>query len=154
MFLESDIFKIIVDSMPLISIDLVVANPVGQVLLGQRLNRPAKGYWFVPGGRVQKGETLDQAFMRLTRVELGVTHQRTHAQFLGVYEHFYEDSFFGRDVGTHYIVLGYRLIIPDLTVLPKDQHAVYRWSSEQELVSAPDVHANTKAYFAHHNICA
>ena len=28
----------------------------------QRTNRPAQGYWFVPGGRVQKDETLEAAF--------------------------------------------------------------------------------------------
>lgn len=50
-------------------------NTQGQVLLGQRLNRPAQGYWFVPGGRIHKDETMTQAFARLTKEELGVELQ-------------------------------------------------------------------------------
>jgi colanic acid biosynthesis protein WcaH len=43
-------FKKIVESTPLISIDLVVRNDQGSVLLGKRTNRPAQNFWFVPGG--------------------------------------------------------------------------------------------------------
>ena len=39
---------------PLVAIDLIIENDYGQVLLGLRTNEPAKGYWFVPGGRIQK----------------------------------------------------------------------------------------------------
>ncbi|KDS03655.1 glycosyl transferase in colanic acid biosynthesis [Salmonella enterica subsp. enterica serovar Heidelberg str. RI-11-014316] len=35
---------------PLISLDFIVENGQGEILLGQRLNRPAQGYWFVAGG--------------------------------------------------------------------------------------------------------
>ncbi len=37
----------------LISLDFIVENGRG-ILLGQRLNRPAQGYWFVPGAGVQR----------------------------------------------------------------------------------------------------
>jgi colanic acid biosynthesis protein WcaH len=50
MFLEKDLFSTVIKSTPLVSIDLVVKNNRGQTLLGQRLNKPAKGFWFVPGG--------------------------------------------------------------------------------------------------------
>lgn len=42
--LDRETFKTIVDKTPLISIDLVVKNTAGKVLLGQRLNRPAQGF--------------------------------------------------------------------------------------------------------------
>jgi len=51
MFLSQEDFATVVRSTPLISIDLVVENERGEFLLGQRTNRPAQGYWFVPGGR-------------------------------------------------------------------------------------------------------
>ncbi|HGU2589280.1 TPA: NUDIX domain-containing protein, partial [Escherichia coli] len=54
MFLHSQDFATIVRSTPLISIDLIVENEFGEILLGKRINRPAQGYWFVPGGRVLK----------------------------------------------------------------------------------------------------
>jgi colanic acid biosynthesis protein WcaH len=70
-FLEKQVFTTVIDSTPLVSIDLLVENTDGKVLLGYRNNRPAKGYWFVPGGRILKDESMDDAFKRLTLAELG-----------------------------------------------------------------------------------
>ena len=53
-FLSESTFQTIIGATPLVSIDLIVKNAKGEVLLGYRTNRPAQGYWFVPGGRVQK----------------------------------------------------------------------------------------------------
>ena len=84
MWLSNELFRSVVDSTPLISIDLVVLNSKGECLLGQRLNRPAQGNWFVPGGRILKNETLDAAFNRLTLEELGKVSARSDARLLGV----------------------------------------------------------------------
>lgn len=73
MFLSTQDFATVVRSTPLISIDLIVENAQGEYLLGKRTNRPAQGFWFVPGGRVQKDETLADAFARLTQAELGLS---------------------------------------------------------------------------------
>lgn len=142
-------FAEIVAATPLISIDLIVRNPAGQILLGRRLNRPAQGYWFVPGGRVQKNERLDDAFTRLTCEELGYAMYRTDACFLGPYEHFYNDNFSGDGFSTHYVVLGYELSwINEQMMLPVTQHDQYRWFDLAELQADPLVHQYTKDYFA------
>ena len=73
MFLSTQDFATVVRSTPLVSIDLIVENAQGEYLLGKRTNRPAQGFWFVPGGRVQKDETLADAFARLTQAELGLS---------------------------------------------------------------------------------
>lgn len=151
MWLPSDIFRTVVSSAPLVSIDLIVQNADGRVLLGQRLNRPAKGFWFVPGGRIQKNETLDTAFARLTEVELGQRFERGQCRLLDVYEHFYTDSVFGGGTDgpdTHYVVLGYHLcLLPGVDLQPPvEQHGCYRWWSPQEMLDHPDVHKNTRAY--------
>ncbi|KMM80729.1 GDP-mannose mannosyl hydrolase [Pseudomonas deceptionensis] len=151
MWLSNELFRSVVDSTPLISIDLVVQNSKGECLLGQRLNRPAQGNWFVPGGRILKNETLDAAFDRLTLEELGKASQRSHASFLGVYEHFYADSVFaapGQGPDTHYVVLAYQLILgaDDTLHPPHAQHDAYRWWSQAEMQTCEQVHANTRAY--------
>lgn len=146
--LPSELFKTVVANAPLISIDLVIQDPLGRVLLGKRLNRPAQGYWFVAGGRIQKDETLASAFERLVREELGLTRTICEAQFLGPFEHMYNDNFSGDDFSTHYIVLGYRLLLDvDLGKLPKDQHGTYKWFDVSELLTSDLVHENTKLYF-------
>ncbi len=147
MLLPKDLFNTIVTHTPLIAIDLIVENPRGEILLGKRLNRPALGNWFVPGGRVLKDETLDEAFCRLTEVELGIKIQRKDAIFHGVYEHLYTDSFCDKNVSTHYVVLAHRLPPLELNDLPCEQHGEYRWFDVDTLLADDLVHDNTKAYF-------
>ncbi|MFC4195069.1 NUDIX domain-containing protein [Novosphingobium lubricantis] len=65
--LPLDTFLRVVDATPLIAIDLIVPNEDGGYLLGHRVNRPAQGFWFVPGGRIHKNERLDDAFRRIAR---------------------------------------------------------------------------------------
>lgn len=156
MWLSDDTFRTVVASAPLVSIDLVVENTAGEILLGERLNRPAQGFWFVPGGRVQKNETLDDAFIRLTLTELGHTFERDHARFLGVFEHFYQDSVFGlpgvsNSAGgpdTHYAVLAYHLSLPAGQHLtpPNAQHGQFRWWARETTCPGAKVHPNTLAY--------
>jgi colanic acid biosynthesis protein WcaH len=85
--LPLDIFEIVIEAMPLISIDLTVRNSKQEILLGRRLNRPAQGYWFVPGGRILKDETIEDSFNRLLKVELGIGSKKsnTNIAFKGVY---------------------------------------------------------------------
>ena len=147
--LDTELFKSVVANTPLISVDLIVRNLQNQILLGRRVNRPAQGYWFVPGGRVRKDERLADAFSRLVNEELGLTkYSLQDALFLGPFEHFYTDNFSGNDFSTHYVVLGYQLDIDALLALfPHEQHHSYRWFSVDELLNSPDVHLHTKQYF-------
>jgi colanic acid biosynthesis protein WcaH len=132
-------------------LDFIVLDPVDKLLLGYRRNRPAQGYWFVPGGRVGKNETRRDAFARLTLAELGVELDIARSRFAGVYEHIYPDNFAGHPgFGTHYIVLAYEIEAgPDQLRLPQgDQHDSYAWMSSQEILRRDDVHAYSKAYCA------
>lgn len=153
MFLETEAFRTVVASTPLVSIDLLVRNESGQLLLGRRTNRPAQGCWFTPGGRICKNEGLDAAFRRISEAELGRSFERSRARLLDIYEHFYADSVFGdgeQDPSTHYVVLGYLLEIVDGDALspPADQHDGYRWWSPEAIRTSADVHANTRDYLA------
>ncbi|HAS6104891.1 TPA: GDP-mannose mannosyl hydrolase [Vibrio vulnificus] len=147
--LDEETFKTVVASTPLVSMDLVISNLHGQVLLGLRTNRPAQGFWFVPGGRIGKDETFEQAFLRLTQVELGRPVPLVEATFLGPYQHLYSDNFSGTGFTTHYVVLGYQLTLDlDLHLLPAEQHQHYQWWDIQDLLTSEQVHRNTKAYFS------
>ncbi len=48
MSLLSSDFRNVVKNTPLVSIDLVIADPSEAILMGWRENEPAKGTWFVP----------------------------------------------------------------------------------------------------------
>lgn len=151
MWLSATDFREVIHRTPLVSIDLVLINQCNEVLLGKRVNRPAMGLWFVPGGRIRKNETLSQAFRRLTSDELGMGLELGEAQSLGTYEHFYVDSVFGEtasDPSTHYVVLAYRLPTLKISgdVLPLTQHSHYRWWPLDQALHSGEVHPYTKAY--------
>ena len=134
---------------PLISIDLILRNSQSDVLLGLRKNEPAKDFYFVPGGRIWKGERLRDAFTRILKSETNCIGNFDDARALGVYEHFYATNRFGESgYGTHYVVLAYALSLDDISALKADaQHSDFRWWDERALLASEHVHENTKAYF-------
>jgi colanic acid biosynthesis protein WcaH len=147
--LSTDQLRHIIHYAPLVSIDLIIADPTQRMLVGLRNNEPAKGVYFVPGGIIRKDEYMGDSFRRILMAETGQNATIGNAKFLGVAEHFYPTNRFNDpDFGTHYVVLGFRLQLdcrPDIKL--DDQHSDIRWMSAVELLSAEDVHENTKAYF-------
>lgn len=134
---------------PLVSIDLILQDPQGRVLLGWRNTAPARHCWFVPGGAVRKDETLDAALARISLTELGEPLRRADGQLLGVFEHHYPDNFADVDgVSTHYIVLAHQFRFTHSPQPADLQHERFQWFSPAELLSDTRVHPNVKAYFS------
>lgn len=132
---------------PLISVDFIIQNPHGKFLLGKRINRPAKGFYFVPGGRVFKNEKLSDAITRIADTELGLKKvDPDFSSFKGVYEHFYEDSFLDKSMSTHYVVLAFSFELESFEYV-SDQHCEFQWLSPSEILKSSKVHEYTKNYF-------
>ncbi len=143
-------FKSLVRWAPIVSIDLIFLNRANKVLLGYRSNRPAKNTWFVPGGRIFKGERIADAMVRIARGETGIEIRPAQAQFEGVFQHFYSNSVFSasRSLPTHYVVLAFKVRFRrDPKLRPDSQHKELRWFTAGDLLRTRAVHANTKAYF-------
>ena len=117
--LDIGTFNLIVQHTPLVSIDLIVENQQQEIMLGLRKNRPARDFWFVPGGRILKNESLRDAFERITSGELGMVFTLEQSVFTGVYEHFHnDDNFSGQSgYGTHYIVLAFKIQAPGSLII-------------------------------------
>ena len=62
-------YKQIIEVLPILCVDVVVKNSLGEYLLVKRANEPLKGTWWVVGGRVLKGEALEKAAIRKVREE-------------------------------------------------------------------------------------
>ena len=56
------------------SYDLVIEDGAGHVLVGMRNNEPARGCWFVPGGRVFVGDSVRRALYLLDEKGREVNH--------------------------------------------------------------------------------
>lgn len=142
-------FTASVSHLPLVSIDLLVRNSDGAILLGNRENRPAMGHWFVPGGRIRRMEKLGAAFRRVANNELGLSVEIEDAEFQGIFEHMYDDSAFSDEIGSHYVSIAMVLVDCDLDLakLPQIQHKEYRWFNLQEIIEDVRVHERTKEFF-------
>ena len=142
--LDDTTFKTIIDSAPLISIDILLKKD-NKILLGKRVNKPAQGYFFSTGGRVNKNEAIDNAMSRIARNELNI-ELKTTPEFIGVFEHFYDDSIYD-NISTHYVNLAYEYQVEEIIDLPNEQHSEYKWFTIGELLESKQVHKYVKDYF-------
>jgi colanic acid biosynthesis protein WcaH len=142
--LDDQIFKTVVDSAPLVSIDILIKKD-NKILLGRRVNKPAQGYFFSIGGRINKNETVVNAMAKVALNELNI-ELKSVPKFIGIFEHFYDDSIY-KDVSTHYVNLAYEYEVEETPDLPTEQHSAYQWFTVDELLNSDQVHKYTKDYF-------
>ena len=142
--LDGQIFKTVVNLAPLVSIDILPKKD-NKFLLGRRANKPAQGYFFSTGGRINKNESIDNAMARVALNELNL-RLKYKPKFIGVFEHFYDDSIY-ESVSTHYVNLAYEYEVKEVLDLPTEQHTEYKWFSINELLESKQVHKYVKDYF-------
>lgn len=145
--LNIETFKTIVENTPLISIDFMIRNKENKILLGKRVNKPACNFLFTLGGRVYKNEKLDDAKKRILKDEIGLNIEEYNLKFIGIFEHFYDDSFADDNITTHYVNLAYEINVSYIQDLPKEQHNEYTWLSLYEIMNSKVVHKYVKEYF-------
>jgi len=143
----------VIEHTQLVSIDLLVTNGDGsKILLGKRINEPARGTWFVPGSRLYKEETMEMGLTRVSTNELGIS--LSTAKLIGVFDHIYDCNFLERPgITTHYLALGMLVRLDNdrlmESIRPDDQHAEMEWFDiSEETMARPDVHRYTKTYIA------
>lgn len=122
-WLPEEVWRTVVTHVPIVSVDLVVRHE-GGVVLGRRTNQPGRGEWFVPGGRVRKGERLTEAVHRVARTELGV--EIDIERRLGVDEHFWDITEFRDTDGKHHVTVAYEVTPVDDRFQPDEQHDYLR----------------------------
>jgi|AntRauTorcE11898_2_1112593.scaffolds.fasta_scaffold99196_1 colanic acid biosynthesis protein WcaH len=141
--IPDDEWETVVRNVPIVSIDLVVRSADG-IVLGKRTNEPAKGEWFVPGGRVHKHERLVEAARRVASEELGVDVEVVET--LGAYEHLYHEAELDDVGGKHYLANGFVVEtdagLDEMTL--DDQHGGLRAFAPADL--PPDLHEYAAAY--------
>ena len=151
MFLTDKEFENVIKKTPMIAIDLCITDE-NKILLGKRINPPAKNYYFVPGGRIRKSETIGLALERILYAETGRKIINKYIiRPLGVFEHFYKDNFKGNsDFDSHYVVLAYHIPIKALSEIDKNfkdvQHEENKWFRITE-TSFENIHKYSVAYF-------
>ena len=148
-FIPQEEYLNVIERTQIISTDMVIFNNEGQVLLGRRLNEPAKGTWFVPGGKVRKNETVKQAVRRISKQELGYALDAERE--IGIFDHIYNNNFANDDFGTHYVVFAVAITLDqNLNLRTDDQHEELEWWNVEDIMASSEVHSFTKNYFHPH----
>ena len=70
-FLSDRDYAFVYSRVPRICVSVVLTSGQG-VALVKRVQPPAQGLWHLPGGRIFKGETVEQAAIRVLKRELGI----------------------------------------------------------------------------------
>ena len=156
MFLSKGDFKNAVSIVPIIAIDICIINNK-KILLGYRKNPPAINHYFVPGGRIRKGETIEAAFKRILFDELGGILKSEFdilKNLIGIYQHFYEDNFLGnKEFDSHYVVLAFKLAFNEIEISKisnfNNQHSEQIWHDYlSESRKKINIHKYTQEYLS------
>ncbi len=129
-FLPLEQYKQMLDLMVIPCVD-VIAKYKKQFVLIKRENEPAKGQWWLPGGRIFKGETIAEAGKRKLKEETKLTG--TIVKTVGPYETQFKEAPFGIKSGVHSINVVLVMNIKDITSLSADKdHSAAQFFSKIE----------------------
>jgi colanic acid biosynthesis protein WcaH len=120
----------IIEVLPILCVDVIVTNTRGEYLLIRRANEPLKGEWWVIGGRVLKGETLEQAAVRKVLEETSLNVQAVHP--VGYYEALSQENPFGLDSRLHAVSVVFSTVVDDRQQIRLDDQSM-DWKYAQEL---------------------
>jgi colanic acid biosynthesis protein WcaH len=70
-FIPEELYLQILANVPIACVDIAIVSH-GSVLMVKRKDAPARGQWWLPGGRVLKGEMMREAAIRKAREEVGI----------------------------------------------------------------------------------
>jgi colanic acid biosynthesis protein WcaH len=145
--LEIDTFRTVVENTPLVSIDICLVHD-HKMLLGKRNNEPLRGQWFTPGGRILKNESWQDCLKRVAQSELGLCVTDTSEfALMGIWDHFYPNSAFDRNISTHYVNLPFYIFFDKRPEIEVDsQHDFVDWHCLELIQESNVFHKYIKAY--------
>ena len=121
--IPAEFYRAFVAYMPIICVDLIIRKG-RKVLLVKRANEPLKGEWWVPGGRILKGETSIDAARRKAIKEVGMDIE---PKFVGIYEGRFETS--AHSVPTHTVSLVYEAKATKASAVIDKENTGWKWGS-------------------------
>lgn len=126
MIIEQQLYNQILSNMPILCVDAVIIDKTNKVLLLKRKNEPAKNSWWFPGGRLQKGETLENAVVRKANEETGL--DLTLLKSLGVTQTIFDTG--PNDIPVHTVNFTFLLFSSDTSKLNIDRdHEDFIWTN-------------------------
>ena len=131
-FLPEKKYREILDLVPIVCVDICVRHN-GKLLMIKRKNEPEKGAWWIIGGRIFKGETMEQAAFRKLKEETNL--DRKHVVHIagpfGPYETMFKEAPFDITTGVHSMNAVFLFDVDDINALSVDNnHEGVLWATE------------------------
>lgn len=127
--LPEEIYKEVLRSMVVPCADIVLRNSEEEFLLLKRKREPLKGKWWIIGGRMHKGESIENCALRQLREEAGIRSVKNLFP-MGYYEEYFEIGPFEDTGGVHTISFVFLADIgntnPDVKL--DKQSSEWKWS--------------------------
>ena len=123
-YIPEELYHQILTNLPIACVDIAIVAQ-GSVLLVKRKDAPAQGQWWVPGGRVLKGEMMRATAIRKAREEVGI---ECHVgPIIHTAETIFPDG--PHQIPVHSINSCFFLypVSPDFSPQLDDHHADYQW---------------------------
>jgi 8-oxo-dGTP diphosphatase len=120
-----------------LTVDALVIDDEGRILIMERGTEPFKGRWVLPGGFVDPGETVEAACIREVREELGLDVRIVG--LVGIY------STPGRDPRGSFVSIAYRVEVISGKILHTEEAPTHRWVGLHEILPMGFDHARIVA---------
>ena len=125
-YIKSELYQKIHNYLPIVCVDIVIKTPGNEFLMVKRKENPARGKWWIVGGRVFKNESLESAARRKVQDEIGIVVNKVEKLIEG-YELFFKEDPYGHENGTHTIVACFLSEIENIGNLKLDNfHSEYK----------------------------
>lgn len=113
---------------PIVGIGALIFNR-GRILMARRGKEPLKGWWSLPGGAVETGETLDTAVRREVIEETGLAVEPV--RMFEIFERIMRDAEGGTEY--HYVLIDYICRVTGGKLCAGDDVAHVQWMRQDEL---------------------
>jgi colanic acid biosynthesis protein WcaH len=107
--------------MPIPCVDLLITFK-GKILLMKRKNKPGRGLWFTPGGRIYLNESLKDAVKRVLNEETGLEPYSINQ--IGTMSHVWPEL--------QTITTFYKVLASSNEIILNNEHDDYRWIDKIE----------------------
>jgi mutator protein MutT len=113
---------------PVLGVGALIFNR-DKILLVERGREPLKGYWSLPGGVLETGETLEQGVIREVREETGL--EVKPLKVLEIFERIIRDAQGAAEY--HYVVIDYICRVTGGTLQAADDASQVAWVARSKL---------------------
>ena len=114
-FVPSILYGQIMRWMPIVSVEAVIVME-GSLLFLKRKNHPAMGQWWFAGGRIRKGESLEEALRREVKEEVGL--EISAYKLINAYSRVFPER--------HDITMAYLCKCKEGTIMLNNEHSEYK----------------------------